>query len=287
MPAMAQEQDLGQTSNSVIARHPAGPFGTRWAVQISPDGPYRLKDKIDLPGEEIPAGLCQNASKIKGWTDHPNVTNILTFEWSQDGSYSQIIDLTPGAYPFSTLKASERWSGTQLWLVVLKLLSALRHLHWRELVHSAVAPETIYLERDNVRIGEFWWAHNADGDPLYDRWTRHLDPLMWPDFLLPYMAPEMLLGAPPSRQSDIYSLGAVVYYLLTGRSPREASGDTPGAKRSALYKATPTPLLDLRPDIGKKAASFIQQQLHKNPLKRPPMHHLEPMYQYLAGTLEH
>ena len=280
MPAVSQQQ--GQTDHSVIAGHPSGPFGTRWIVQ-TPEGPYRLQDRIDLSGEDIPAGLCQNASKLKGRTDHANVTNVLAFEWSQIGSYSHVLDLTPGAYPFSTLKPSERWNGKQLWLVALQLLSALRHLHRREIVHSALAPETVYVEGENVRIGELWWAHNSDGDPLFDRWTRHLDPIMWPDFLLPYMAPEMLSGAPPNCASDIYSLGAVIYYLLTGRAPRQASAGSSNGLRASLYQAAPTPLLDLRPDIGKKAASFIHHQLDKTPHKRPPMHHLEPMYLYLAG----
>jgi serine/threonine-protein kinase len=239
-------------------------------------------DIVHFPGVDVPPGLCQNSSRTRGWTDHPSIANVLKFEWLQDGSYSQVIDLDPGAFSFSTLRASERWSGKQLWQVASMLVSALEHMHRAELVHSALAPETVYQESDNVRIGEFWWAHNADGEPAFERWTNHLDPAVWPSFLLPYMAPEMLRGAPPSRKSDVYSLGAVVYFVLTGRSPRPIPDDSNLDARSVLSKTKVTPILELRPDVGKKAANFLDMQLADDPHERPHIHIIEAMYQYLA-----
>ena len=274
---------MAQTNYRVLTNHSPGPIGTRMVVEVAAGERYRLMDVVAFPGEESPTGLCQNASKTKGWTDHIGAANILKFEWSRDGSYSQVIDLAPGAHPFSTLKASERWSGKQLWMIASKLLAALRHMHRAEFVHSALAPETIYQEGDNVRIGEFWWAHNADGDPGFDLWSRHLDPVMWPDFLLPYMSPEMLLGSRPSRASDIYSLGAVIYFLLTGRSPRQSSRESNLSRRQALAGAKVQPLIELRPDVGRKAASFIHEQLSDDPNQRPTIHFAEPMYQHFAG----
>jgi len=282
---IAQELDRSSATYCLSTKHPPGPVGRRVVAEIAPGEPYRLMDVVDFPGGDVPAGLCQNSSRVKGWTDHPCITNILKFEWAQDGSYSQIIDLAPGAFPFATLKASERWSGKQLWRVASMLASALEHMHRAELVHSALAPETIYQESANVRIGDFWWAHNADGEPAFDRWSNHLDPAVWPEFLLPFMAPEMLQGAPPSRMSDIYSLGAVIYFLLTGRSPRQSSRQSNLSRRSELAGAKVQPLIELRPDVGRKAASFIDQQLSDDPNQRPTIHLIESMYQHLAGML--
>ena len=157
---------------------------------------------------------------------------MLETGWQNDGTYFQVLEMTPFARPLSGLKL--RPDEPQLWVLAKSLIASLMHLHRRELVHGAVAPDSIYQDEDRLRLAELWFAHDADGHSLHNDLANYFSASP-PDFAVPFMAPEILCGESPRRESDIFALGAVLFQLLTGRTPRDIESTyTEQAAREAL-----------------------------------------------------
>src|SRR5262249_11809229 len=81
-----------------------------------------------------------------------------------------------------------------------------------------------------------------------------------------YMSPEQIKGQRSDARADVYALGAVAYYALTGRPP--FTGDTPIAVGFARLQEPPRPPRELRPEIPVKLEEVILRALAKDPIAR-------------------
>lgn len=89
-----------------------------------------------------------------------------------------------------------------------------------------------------------------------------------PEDSLPFLAPERLLGGAVSHQADLFSAGATLFYLLTGKVL--AGGGTAQEVLAGWSKAKPEMLAQLRPDLSPKLTQWITGLLELDPQKRPP-----------------
>jgi serine/threonine-protein kinase len=80
-----------------------------------------------------------------------------------------------------------------------------------------------------------------------------------PDAELFYVAPELLLGQPPDAQSDVFTVGAIVYEMATGRRPYEAT--TLPTLLGAMLRTTPQNPRAVQPDLPESAAAGILRAL--------------------------
>ena len=150
---------------------------------------------------------------------HPNIVQIfevgeaqgrpyLSQEYIAAGSLADQLDGTP-------------WSGQAAARLVAKLAGAMHFTHERHIVHRDLKPANVLMaDADTPKISDFGLAKKLDDDSGE---TVTGDIMGSPS----YMAPEQASGAHPSdrRAADIYSLGAILYELLTGRPPFR--GETP------------------------------------------------------------
>jgi serine/threonine-protein kinase len=143
--------------------------------------------------------------------------------------------------------------------MVARLARALAHAHALGVVHRDIKPGNVMLDLParRVKLTDFGLAGLADtsrtrtgvvlGTPLY-------------------MAPEQLAGAAADPRSDLYSLGVLLFQLLSGRLPHEH------AKLGDLLRAVardPAPdLRTLRPNLSPALAAVVAQALHKQPAQR-------------------
>ncbi|MEQ1852914.1 MAG: protein kinase, partial [Chthoniobacteraceae bacterium] len=88
-----------------------------------------------------------------------------------------------------------------------------------------------------------------------------------PDDSLPFVAPERLAGGPASHAADLFSAGAVLFYLYTGRVL--AGGATAEELLAAWRQARPATLTQLRPDLPAKLVQWVCSLLDLDPAKRP------------------
>jgi serine/threonine-protein kinase len=145
--------------------------------------------------------------------------------------------------PFSLISATP---------ILQQLASALDTAHAQGIVHRDVKPTNVLLdERGNVRLSDFSVAH------LLNEATAHLTRTGNQIGTRGYMAPEQARGERDvGPAADIYSLGALMYYLLTGQTPSDQPGQRTRSPRA------------LRPDLPDAAASAIMKALAERPSDR-------------------
>ncbi|TGB13308.1 serine/threonine-protein kinase [Streptomyces sp. MZ04] len=131
------------------------------------------------------------------------------------------------------------------------LAEALGALHRAGVLHGDLRPSTILVRKDGPRLIDFAVPRALAPDTV--RLTA--EP--------PYTAPERLLGAAPSEASDIYALGAVLYFMATGRAPRGRGG------ASALDRPTAHPEPDLSRLDDDLLRDSISACLATDPARRP------------------
>ena len=138
----------------------------------------------------------------------------------------------------------------------IELCSALSAIHGAGLIHTDVKTENV-LREDGGRVVL------ADFGAMDDRFDEDGSGSGFGSLLS--VAPEILRGARPAPASDVYSLGVVLYRLLTGRYPFLA--DSPRELLLALERG-PTPLAEARPEIPRALAAAVDRALEPDPRRR-------------------
>ncbi|MEU9118766.1 serine/threonine-protein kinase [Streptomyces sp. NPDC048506] len=144
------------------------------------------------------------------------------------------------------------------------LTEALGALHRARVIHGDLRPSTILVGKDGPRLIDFAVPRALAPDTV--RLTAES----------PYTAPERLLGEAPSEASDIYALGAVLYFMATGRTPRGRGG------ASTLGHPTAHPESDLSRLDDDLLRDSISACLATDPARRPTS---ESLLVHLHGTL--
>ncbi|MET0237006.1 MAG: serine/threonine-protein kinase [Kibdelosporangium sp.] len=150
------------------------------------------------------------------------------------------------------------------WVVAIgaQIASVLGAAHGAGLVHRDLKPRNVMITHNGeIKVLDFGIAVLRDVDMT--RITRTSEAVGTPA----YMAPEQAMHNQASPSSDLYSLGCVLYELLTGRYVFDAQ--TPLAMMHRHYADTPEPVLSLRPDAGPRLADLITRLLAKKPEARP------------------
>jgi eukaryotic-like serine/threonine-protein kinase len=146
--------------------------------------------------------------------------------------------------------------------VMRQVLSALHKAGELGIVHRDIKPENIMLTpAGEVKVADFGLARiTGDGDAL------HLTQMGMTMGSPLYMSPEQAEGKPVDPRSDLYSFGATVFHMLTGRPPFE--GATPLAVAVQHVKSPPPNLAELRPDLSPNLCALVHKLLSKKPAER-------------------
>jgi Protein kinase domain len=137
-------------------------------------------------------------------------------------------------------------------------------IHAKGIIHRDIKPDNILVGADKkVKITDLGLAKQTD-DPELNRLTATGMVVGTPL----YVSPEAIRDPKSATVSaDMYSLGATLYHLLSGKAPFSAS--SPYEVMRAHLEQRPQPLRELRADIPAGLAHVVEQCLHKNPQKRP------------------
>ena len=137
---------------------------------------------------------------------------------------------------------------------------ALSYAHGRGIVHRDVKPDNILIDRGSGRalITDFGISRSQEGGGL----TMIGELIGTPQF----MSPEQATGETVDGRSDLYSLGVVGFFALTGRFPFESSS-TQGFLAAHITKQAP-PVASLRPDLPASLSGAVDRLLEKEPSRR-------------------
>jgi serine/threonine protein kinase len=193
-----------------------------------------------------------------GMLQHPNVMPIFD-AGEEDGLYYIVTEFVHGA---RTLAAYTRPDNLlpidDVIGFMFKCAKALHYAHSRGVIHRDIKPSNLMLTTDSdLRIIDFGIAILSDAD------ISRIEGIAGSPS---YMSPEQVQSHEITERSDLYSLGAVMYELLTGFRPFRAG--TLARLLDQVVHATPAPLNFLRPDLPAELAEVVVRAMHKEPSAR-------------------
>jgi serine/threonine protein kinase/Tfp pilus assembly protein PilF len=199
---------------------------------------------------------------------HPNVVTVYGFGQMADSSFYIAMEFIEGTSLRQELASRGRLSLEEAAHLFGQIADAVDAAHDAGLVHRDLKPDNIMLERRPggiaVKVLDFGIAHFLDGG------EANVDPLTQPQTVIgtpTYMSPEQARGEPVDSRSDVYSLGVIVYELLSGGVPFTADSALSVAIRHATEQ--PQPLRTFVPDLPPSVEAAVQAALAKRPDDRP------------------
>ncbi len=162
--------------------------------------------------------LQREATKSQA-VSHPNIVSI--FDFDKDGDVPFItMELLEGQELANLLRAYPNGLPDEMaWSVIRGMCAGLRHAHEAGVVHADFKPGNVFVSpRNNAKILDFGIARAAQLNQLHGEDTI-FDPARLAALTPAYASREMLNGDNPEPRDDIYSLGVVIYLILTGHHP--------------------------------------------------------------------
>ena len=211
-------------------------------------------------GAEAAARFLREA-RLVARLSHPNIMSI--FDVGDDQGWQYLVfEYIPGNDLHALLSSrTDPWPVDEALLILKAALEALEYAHGQGVIHRDIKPENIMLTpQGQVKVTDFGLAFAHEEVRL----TK--DEGMLGTIL--YMSPEMIQGKEIGPHTDLYSLGAVFYEMLTGEPP--FAGEQVVQIISKVIHTEPVSLQVRRPDIPPALESVITRLLMKEPAQRYP-----------------
>lgn len=201
-----------------------------------------------------------NEARIAGMLDHPTILAVYDAGIHQDLCYI-VMEYIEGSTTLKEYCAVEKLLPIDSVVdVVFKCCKALDYAHRLGVIHRDIKPGNILLTADgNIKIADFGIAQSIRAG---DTQTQFLGLMGSPC----YMSPEQVREEPLTNQTDLFSLGVVMYELLTGKSPFHAMNFS-SVVRKVLFQEPP-PLRFYRSDIPKTLEVIVMKALSKKTTER-------------------
>jgi serine/threonine protein kinase len=241
--------------------------GSTGTVYLSHD-PYYGRDVAiklyydDFGGDEEKARAARkmflSEAHMVGMLQHPQIMPIYD-AGEENGQCYVVTEYVHGARTLAAFcRQDDLLPVDQIVEIIFKCAKALHYAHSRGVIHRDIKPSNImYTQDGDVRIIDFGIALVSDSA------ISRLEGIAGSPS---YMSPEQAQGQPLTNRSDIYSLGAVMYELLTGTRPFKA-GSLAKLMHQIIY-ATPPPIHTLRPEVPEDLEHVVATALQKDPEKR-------------------
>lgn len=245
------EVGQGSTGRVFLSHDPY--YGRDVAIKV-----YNLESEEDEQKTAVSRKMFFNEAQMVGRLQHPNIVPIYD-AGEEKGKYYVVTEHIHGARTLAAYtKPDNLLRIDDVVEIIYKCAKALYYAHNRGVVHRDIKPNNIMLTTDNdVRIIDFGIALVADSD------VSRIEGIAGSPS---YMSPEQVQSAEITAQSDIYSLGAVMYELLTGFRPFRANNLSKLLHQ--IVFATPPPLHSLRDEISEDLEQVVATALQKEPEKR-------------------
>jgi len=250
VPGYLLGEEIGRGAMAVVHKATQSKTGRQVAIKrLALQREFAPEDLIDVRERFM------REARAAGHLQHPDILQIL--DAGEVGGDTWIAmeyvlgrDLSHYTRPGQLLPARE------VLQLVIRLARALAYAHSQGVVHRDIKPANVMLDRvsNSIKVMDFGIARLADGSR-----TRTGLVLGTPSF----MSPEQLAGLKVDGRSDLYSLGVMLYQLLTGQLPHQSD-----SMAQLMYQIANQPAPDvrhLRPDLPESLALVLALALEKRP----------------------
>jgi len=191
--------------------------------------------------------------------DHPGV--VKTFDGEERSRLYMVIEWVDGQLLRSILNKERQLPIERAINFALQILDALDAMHKHGVVHRDLKPENIMVDaEDRIKLIDFGIALREDARRL--TFVDMSPTLGTPD----YISPEQVKGQRGDQRSDIYSLGVMLYEMLTGDPP--FTGPNPLAVMNERVLHDPEPARKRRPEISPELNEILNRALERDPRRR-------------------
>ena len=247
------EVGQGSTGRVFLSHDPY--YGRDVAIKL-----YNFENEEDEQKARVTRKMFFNEQQMMGRLQHPNILPIYD-AGEENGSYYVVTEHVHGARTLAAYcRPDNLLRVDDVVEIMFKCAKGLHYAHGRGVIHRDVKPSNIMLTLDNdVRVIDFGIALIKDSD------VSRIEGIAGSPS---YMSPEQVQSAEITPRSDIYSLGAVMYELLTGYRPFRANSLSKLLHQ--IVYATPPPIHTLRSEIPEELEAVVVTALQKEPDKRYP-----------------
>jgi eukaryotic-like serine/threonine-protein kinase len=245
------EVGRGSTGTVFMSHDPY--YGRDVAIKV-----YNIEAGGDDERARVARKMFLSEAHMVGMLHHPNILPI--YDAGEENGHCYIV--TEHVHGARTLSAYCRPDNLlrldDVVELMFKCAKALHYAHSRGVIHRDIKPSNIMLTTDSdVRIIDFGIALVADSE------ISRIEGIAGSPS---YMSPEQVQSLELSNRSDLYSLGAVMYELLTGVRPFRA-GNLAKLLHQIVY-ATPAPIHTLRADVPEEIENVVAVAMQKDPARR-------------------
>lgn len=246
------QEQIGSGGMAVVYRAVDTMLGRQVAVKML---------RAQFAGDEEFVARFRREAQSAASLSHPNIVNLYDVGVTATNDYYIVMEYVDGPTLKDLIRERGPLSVKESLDITTQICDALEHAHARQIVHQDIKPHNILLTQSgHVKVTDFGIARAITGNTI----TLHHDHSVLGS--VHYFSPEQARGAPTDAKSDIYSLGIVMYEMLTKRLP--FSGDS---AVSIALKHLRDEFVDPRqwnPEIPQSVENIILRCLTKAPEDR-------------------
>ncbi len=248
-------EKIGEGGMGVVYRAHDERLDRDVAIKVLPEAVAGDRDRLSR---------FEREARAVAQLDHPNILAIHDFG-SEDGTVYAVMELLDGKSLREVIAKGGLGPGKVV-EYARAIADGLAVAHAKGIIHRDLKPENVFLTRDGrIKILDFGLArivvpvdNEAETVTISPKGTAVGTVLG----TVGYMSPEQAEGRPADGRSDLFSLGAMLYEMLTGRRP--FVGATAAASLAALLRDDPPPPVGVDPKI----AGIVERCLQKDPAER-------------------
>jgi eukaryotic-like serine/threonine-protein kinase len=213
----------------------------------------------EMEADPILSERFKREQRIGQELDHPGI--VKTYNDEERSRVYMVIEWVEGRLLRSIMSQENQMPIDRAINLTRSICDALDYMHKHGVVHRDLKPENVMVdEQDRIKLIDFGVAMKEDARRLTVAGPTQM--LGTPD----YISPEQVKGQHGDQRSDIYSLGIMLYEMLTGQTP--FSGPNSLAVMNERVLSDPKPARKLRPEISPELQEILYRALERNPRHR-------------------
>lgn len=215
--------------------------------------------KNHLAGDDDFVRRFRREAQAAAGLTHPNVVNVYDVGLDE-GHHYIVMEYVKGQTLKDRIREEGKLSAEEAVRIAWQVAHAIEHAHAFQVIHRDIKPQNILLsQRGEVKVADFGIALAANASQT----ITFGEPIMGS---VQYFSPEQAKGGTVGEQSDIYSLGIVLYEMFTGEVP--FTGESPISTALKHLNEEIIPPRELVPDLPSKLERVVLKSLQKDPSRR-------------------